>query len=445
MFNYLKKYSSYSFKSITRILPFFLLFFYSCKNNAPIEQKQTKEIIPEEELFIPVSINKCISNAVCEFTSTESFDNSMERFLRRWEIKGASFALMKDGKLVYAKGYGLADEEKNIPMESSHVLRVASVSKLFTAVAIMKLNETGKLSLNSKVFGDSGILNDSLFLNIRDKRMKKIKVIDLLTHKSCISTPLGDPCFNLHLVTDKLNKELPLTMDDMIEYATRCRLRGTPGSQYKYSNLGYVILSKVIEKVTGTDYESYMKDSIFAPIACYDFHLSENFNEDRKENETSYYEVKEAEEYPAVDGSERWALKSNGGNDVKLLSGAGGWTASPAEILRFIAAVDSSITDLNILSKPSLEMMTENPNPIGWSCTKNSWLRSGTMAGTNALVKRQKNGYTWVFVANTSSWQGYKFNSIINRDISRYIARVKEWPELDLFELIENKKQQKRN
>jgi CubicO group peptidase (beta-lactamase class C family) len=411
-----------------------LLFLSSCTNTSP--KNEEKEITEEEKPFIPVSINKYISNADCDYSSTESFDNSIEKFINKWEIKGASFALMKDGRLIYAKGYGFTDEENNIPMESSTLLRVASVSKLFTAVAIMKLIEDGQLSLNSKVFGESGILNDSAFLTLRDKRMKQIKVIDLLTHRSCISTPLGDPCFNLHLVTEKLNKELPLTLDDMVEYATKYRLRGSPGTQYKYSNLGYVILTKIIEKVTGMEYETYMQDSIFTPIYCFDFHLSENFIENRMKNETSYYEVQEAEKYPAVDGSTRWEYKSNGGNDIKLLSGAGGWAASPAEILRFIAAIDSSITDPNILSNPSIELMTENRNPIGWSCTKNAWLRSGSMAGTNALVKRQNNGYTWIFVTNTSSWQGYKFNSIINRDITRYIARVKEWPETDLFEHV---------
>ena len=151
--------------------------------------------IYEEEL--PTPINKLLSNQISNLEETEKLDRQIEKFLKRWEIKGASFAVMKDEKLIYAKGYGWADEEKGERMEVSHILRIASVSKLITAAGIMKLCEDSKLSLDDKVFGPSGILNDSCFQNIRDKRMLKITVEQLLRHKAGFTLHRGDPLFSV--------------------------------------------------------------------------------------------------------------------------------------------------------------------------------------------------------------------------------------------------------
>lgn len=409
-----------------------LLFFSACvkKTNATSQNKETS--------VKNKSINDFISNADCDCTSTQSFDVSVNRFLKSSGLKGASFALMKDGKLIYAKGYGMADEENDIPMESFHLLRVASVSKLFTAVGILKLHEEGQLSLDSYVFGEDGILNDPLFLDIKDEKLKKIRVIDLLTHTAGFSNPFGDACFHVDLVAQRLGKELPLTLDDMVIYASQNRLRAIPGTWYKYSNLGYVILSKVVEKVSGMDYEMYMKDFVFAPASCFDMHLTENKKKNRNKNEVTYYEPNEAEKYPASDGSGRMVYKSNGGNDIKLLYGAGAWCGSAAEILRFVSAIDNDVAVKHLLSDELITFMIQEPHPIGWAHADSlAWKRSGTMAGTNALLKREKDGYTWMFITNTSSWKGYKFNRIIEREIGAYINKVKEWPEQDLYSKVE--------
>lgn len=79
---------------------------------------------------------------------------------------------MKDEKLIYAKGYGWANEEDSTKFEVKHILRIASVSKLITAVGIMKLAEQGRLAMNSKVFGPNGILDTAMFPYYRDKRVK---------------------------------------------------------------------------------------------------------------------------------------------------------------------------------------------------------------------------------------------------------------------------------
>ncbi len=390
---------------------------------------------------MPVSLNRLITNQMSNTSGTEKFDASIRRFMRQWGIKGASFALMRNDSLLYAKGYGYANIADSVECDVKHIFRVASVSKLITAVAIMRLDETGALSVKDTVFGERGILNDTTFLNYRDKKIKWITVEHLLRHTAGFSNPHGDAAFNMDLVARWLDRDLPLTMDDMVEYASKNRLRARPGGWFDYSNMGYIVLSKIVEKASGMPYEQYVKDSILTPMGCYDMHLAQNFASDFRENEVSYYEVKEAEPVPAFNGSDTLVMKSLGGNDVRGLYGAGGWVASPVELLKFVSAIDNCPVKEEFLGSESIEFMTlsnKKCRPAGWSSvTSRDWIRTGSMAGTSAIIKVQKDGYAWVFISNSSSWNGPYLSRQMNRAISRAMSRVKEWPKRDLMELAQ--------
>ncbi len=381
------------------------------------------------------AINLLLDNSMSDFEQTAIFDRSMLTFMRRWELKGVSFALMRNDSLLYAKGYGMARD--SVECDVNHVFRIASVSKLITATAVMRLCEQERLSLSDQVFGAEGILNDSLFRDLSSERMEQITVEHLLRHTSGISSPFGDPAFANYSVAQNLGVDLPLSVDDMVRYATRCRQKARPGDRYDYSNLGYIILGKIVERVSGVSYESYVRDSILEPAGCYDMFIGRNFSENRAANEADYYEVKEAEMVDAYDGSGRRTMKSNGGNNVTLLSSAGGWVASPTELLRLVAAINGDGAKEDILREESIEFMLGNSGkhkPVGWASVHGSeWIRSGSMAGTSALIKRQKDGYTWVFVTNCSAWIGPYFSNHISSNISQAIAKVKEWPQRDLF------------
>ena len=397
----------------------------------------SNEVEPEPET--PTPLHHLMDNSLCEYEETRRFDASINRFMRYWGIRGGSFALMRNDSLLYAKGYGFANTQDSIPCEVRNIFRVASVSKLLTAVAVMHLEETGQLSTQDFVFGEDGILNDSLFLDYRDKKIKKVTVEHLLRHTSGFSNPHGDAAFNMELVAQFLDKPLPLSMDDMVLYATKNRLRAVPGGRFNYSNLGYIVLSKVIEKVSGMPYETYIKDSILAPIGCYDIHLANNYSEGFRENEVTYYEVKEAEPVPAYDGSDTLVMKSLGGNDVHGLYGAGGWVASPVELLKLVSAINKCPIREDFLTPESIDFMTpygKNAKPAGWaSSSAKFWLRSGSMSGTSALIKAQKDGYSWVFISNSSSWNGPGLARQMNREITQALRKVKKWPETDYFAL----------
>ncbi|MGL5682349.1 MAG: serine hydrolase domain-containing protein [Marinifilaceae bacterium] len=383
-------------------------------------------------------INQVINNSDSDLETTISFDKAIERFMREWSIKGASFALMKDDKLIYSKGYGFADEEQQEPMDVMHIFRIASVSKLITAVAVMKLVEEKQISLSDYVFGDNGILNDPEYLDYRDKRVTNITVEHLLRHQGGFSTAYGDPMFNPLDIAREMNTTPPADLSTMIRYILNKRLRYTPGQGTVYSNIGYGILSQIIEKVSGVPYELYVQTNILYPAGCFDMHLGRNTYEDKRKNEVKYYDQHDAALIPACDGSGRFVARCNGGNNIEALYGAGGWVASPSELLRFLCAINKSQNINTILSDETIDYMTFDDTkslPIGWMHTKNNgeWMRTGTLAGSSIMMKQQSNGYAWVFVTNTSCWKGSRFPATISGMIRNAMTRVKEWPERDLF------------
>ena len=414
-----------------------LLIIFTLNRNSYDGTRSVYNPIPQ--ITLPEGINHLFDNSVSELEEMAAFDRTVERFLKRWEIMGASIAIMKDGKLLYCKGFGWADKEQNVPTEVKHIFRIASISKLITATGIMKLYESGKLSLDDKVFGETGILCDSMFSNIKDARIKQITVEHLLRHQGGYSIRAGDPLFNEVSVARQLGVQPPVSFDDMVRYAAETRLRYRPGAGNMYSNLGYVVLSKVIEKVSGMPYETFIQDSILHPIGCWDMHIGYSFYEKRYPNEVRYYEPADTEPVELFDGSGQLVPRCYGGCDLQVLSGAGGWVASPTELMKFITAIDPEDSKPDILQAKTIAYMTETDKaryPIGWMQTtvSDDWKRTGSLSGSSAMLKRQHDGFTWVFITNTSSWAGSRFPSKISAMMKQALTKVKKWSDRDLFE-----------
>lgn len=391
-----------------------------------------------------VSINRFITNDLSNTEQAEALDSYIERFMKRWEIKGGSLAVMKDGRLIYSKGYGWADEEAGIPMSPGNIMRIASLSKLVTATAIMQLCERKVLSLDDKVFGKGGILDCPQFSHIRDKRTKDITVNQLLRHEAGFTMHRGDPMFTTREIIIWEDLDTVPDMDRVIEYALGERLGYTPGHGFRYSNLGYLILTKIVEVCSGMDYEEYCQENILHPAGCYDMHMARNLYEERYPNEVRYYETHDSEPVPAFDNSGDTLWRSYGGSNIEGLLGAGAWVASPSEFVRFVASIDGDPAIPDVLSAESIRTMTCDPDdpyrPIGWvrAGARSDWSRTGTLAGTSALVKKQADGSIWMFATNTSSWKGSKFTRYIDRMYRTASSRVDSWPEQDLYSVRNN-------
>ena len=358
-----------------------------------------------------IRLNLTITNEHSDIPELEGLDKKVRYYMKKWQFKGASLAITRNDSLLYAKGYGWADEEKEVEMQPGNILRMASVSKLLTAVGIMVLQDEGQLSIKDTVFGPSGIPKDTLFTDlIKDKNYYKITVEHLLRHQGGFSR---DPLFSSRDVKAQLHLDHAPEKEDFYKVVLRRRLRVAPGAWPSYSNFGYLLRSEIIEKVSGMEYEKFMHDKVLVPAGCYDMHISGIYYEDKQPNEVRYYshdgDGKFIEEY---NGSGKTVERCYGGNNIPLLSGAGAWCGSPIEIARLVASIDGHPGVPDIISEEAFRQMTEYLDTetfsLGWNDTNpaKGWSRSGTLSGTCALVKHFPDGECWILITNTSTWKG---------------------------------------
>lgn len=371
-----------------------------------------KSIPKPQPLKAPrIYLNDTLKNNMSEIEELAGLDKKVKSFMRQWQIKGASLSIMRNDSLLYSKGYGWADEQKGIEMEPRHILRMASVSKLITAVGIMVLQERDSLSIKDTVFGPSGILNDSLFNGlIKDKNYHKITIEHLLRHQGGFPR---DPLFSSRDVMTQLRLDHAPEKEDFYKVVLNRPVRFEPGTWQRYSNFGYLLLSDIIEKVSGKPYEQFIKEDVLLPAGCFDMHIAGNYYEHKRENEVRYYthegDGKYIEEY---NKSGRIVERCYGGNNIPLLSGAGGWCGSTAELARFVAAIDGKPEVEDIISPESIAQMVEyfdrDTYSLGWNDTtpEKGWSRTGTLAGTSALIKYFPDGECWILITNTSTWKG---------------------------------------
>lgn len=371
-----------------------------------------KPIPKPEPLEAPrIYLNDTLKNSMSEFAELEGLDKKVTRYMREWQLKGASLAIMRNDSLLYAKGYGWADEGEGVTMEPSHIMRMASVSKLITAAGIMVLQDRDSLSIKDPVFGPSGILNDSLFTStIKDKNYYKITVEHLLRHQGGF---YRDPLFSSRDVMRQMQLDTPPVKEDFYKLVLRHKVSFMPGEWQKYSNFGYLLLSEIIEKVSGKPYEQFIREDVLRPAGCFDMHIGGSYYSDRRENEVRYYthegDGKYIEDYT---GNGVMVERCYGGNNIPLLSGAGAWCGSPAEIARLVASIDGRPEVEDIISPEAVAQMTEyfdkETYSLGWNDTDpaKGWSRTGTLSGTSALVKYFPDGECWIMFTNTSTWRG---------------------------------------
>lgn len=362
----------------------------------------------------------------------------IKSFLHRWSIAGASIAISKDGRLIYARGFGVTDTVSKAPAQPFNKFRIASISKLITATAIMKLKEEGKLSLDSKVFGPDGILNDPYFAEPKDKRVYNITVAQLLAHEGGWSQRYGDQMFMPILIAEKMNIKPPVDTRTIVRFALDKRLQYTPGQGRAYSNLGYSVLGLIVEKISGLPYEKYCKQEILEPLGIFDMDIAGNMQSEKAPFEVTYYENSNMVLKPSIYGTGELVTPRYGGNDIRSLGGAGAWIATAPDLMRLLLAVDGFSTRPDILSDQSIRFMTDISNgyaPVGWKATvmDGNWWRTGSFPGSAGMMKRQPDGLAWVVLFNSSAWNGPEIYSYITNMMSRVVSRINPVPDYDLF------------
>ena len=178
--------------------------------------------------------------------STARIDNYVRSELQKQGIPGISLAVIKNGRIILAKGYGLANVEHQVPVKPETVFQSGSVGKQFTAMAVMMLVEEGKINLEDKItkyFADA------------PAAWQNITVRHLLTHTAGTTDYPSDFDFRRDYAEDDLYKR-----------AQTISLAFQPGEKWSYSNLGYVLLGILIHKVSGKFYGDFLQERIFTPL-----------------------------------------------------------------------------------------------------------------------------------------------------------------------------------
>jgi len=399
------------------------------------------EIRTHSEELDTKSLNFRISNELSEFSESKFIEKEANEFLQQWNLAGLTMSIVKDDKLVYAHGFGYSDVEAKQQVTPGNLFRIASVSKLITAVAIMKLVEKKAISLDSKVFGPKAILKDPIFNSVADKRLYNITVRHLLAHAGGWSLSYGDPAFNSLVVLEKTGETGAATMDSYCRFVASRRLHFDPGTRSSYSNMGYMFLGKVIAAVSGKPYEEFVRNDVLKPVGITDMHIGRSFLSERRFNEVKYYESEESPLIPSFDGSGTMVPKPYGGNPIELLSSAGGWIASSIELAKLMAMIDGFRSYPDMIPQNLINQMVVNKDfkgPLGWKVVKDNgdWIRTGSMAGTSAIMKRQSNGFSWVIIINSSSWKGPRLPAYVNYMMGKIEKGVSNWPKHDLFKFV---------
>jgi CubicO group peptidase (beta-lactamase class C family) len=186
----------------------------------------------------------------CGFsTYADNVDDYVKTQMQERHIPGAAIAVVRNGKVVKAEGYGLASVEFNAPVTKETVFEIGSVTKQITATAIMLLAEEGKINLDERI---------SKYLSNAPESWKNVTVRNLLTHTSGIKSYTG--------ISTGFELTKRLKRDQFVKAIGAYPLEFEPGERYNYSNSGYNLLGFIIESVTGKSYWDFVRTRIFAPL-----------------------------------------------------------------------------------------------------------------------------------------------------------------------------------
>lgn len=272
-----------------------------------------------------------------------ALDDWMKAFMTEHAIPGGSLAIVRDGSLIYARGFGLADREAKTPVQPESLFRIASVSKPITAAAILKLAEEKRLKLDDKVLDylrfDPHLEPGAKF----DVRWQDVTIAHCLSHSGGWDRDKSyDPMFQAVRMAKSLKVEFPINPPQIIRYQLGQPLDFDPGERYAYSNFGYSILGRVIEKVTGQSYEDYIREAVLRPLGIERARIGGSLESQRFDGEVKYYVVKDATGISTTGpgAGEAKVPISYGVWRQETLDAHGGWIASAPDLAKFAAAFD---------------------------------------------------------------------------------------------------------
>lgn len=365
---------------------------------------------------------------------------------------------VKAGRLVYLRGFGYADTNTLEVVEPDSLFRLASLSKALTVVTTLRLVEQGRLRLDEPAFPRLHYNTPSYPGASEDPRLKSITIRQLLNHtggwdRDAATNPDGglgfDPTVNWTVRgAQDMGTVAPAGPDTLVRWMLGKPLQFAPGTQYRYSNFGYTVLGRLIEKATGTNYEQvvqqWLRKADITGMRIGGSRLAEKLP-----GEVVYYDSPGSSLttsiFPQDTGPVPWPYNFS----YWAMDSHGGWVASAIDVLRFVTAVDGRASHSNILSAASISNMIARPSPpwgttqepyygMGWQVrnTPDNWWHDGSLPGTRTEMVRAGNGFSWVLLFNTRTDNDSAFFSDMDRLGWQALSAVSTWPTNNLFDAV---------
>ena len=370
-------------------------------------------ITPPEQTEIPISGAAMVGMA--------PFEASVRGVLSKYNIPGGAIALVRDGKLIYARGFGYADVENKTPVQPDALFRIASISKSITSAAIMKLVEDGKLKLSDRVAPIIADLKPAPGATI-DPRWEQVTIRQLLNHAGGWDRekPNGgfDPLDRPFIAAAAVGAQAPASAETVIRYMKGMPFDFNPGEKFAYSNFGFVVLGRVIERLSGMTYEDFVRARVLQPAGANRTRQGKSRLSGALADEVKYYVQGGGLNWPMVQSvfpGEGAVPLNYGGYYLEAKDAEGAWVSSTVDLLRFVTKIDGRDNPPDILSPQLVAEMTSNGQTVcpdgscyyagGWFVrpvqSGATWWHGGDLPGTKAFLVRSYYNVTWVALFNT--------------------------------------------
>lgn len=408
-------------------------------------------LLLDSEAYLPV---KAEANTAHHSREMEKFDEVMKLLMQRCNAPGAQLAVAKGGHIKYFRAFGIANRDSGEAMTTKHIMRYNSFSKFITGTAILKLVQEGKLALEDRPF--------HLLKNLEpprgaivDKRLFDITIQNLLQHTggwNSTSSQIEILTIPAALyASHSLGRPSPPTAQEAIRYMKSVPLDFNPGSAMAYSNPGYMVLGRVIEKVTGMDYGQYVHQHILNPLGLTTFKLGQSQLEYLAANEVRYYGVNGEDTLDlSIFPGEGFVNRSYGLLDYRNADAAGGWTGNAADAVKFMDHIDG-LRQPAVLKEDMVYAMLNAPMPSNRSFPRDSQLdhpkgldvfvnldnngmvksfhHAGGADGAHSLVMRlTQQNITFAYLLNTLPSNILEFLNFSVGNLTQVAESIKNWP-----------------
>ncbi|HEY9791767.1 MAG TPA: serine hydrolase domain-containing protein [Candidatus Obscuribacterales bacterium] len=385
----------------------------------------------------------------------KSLDDKICKLLEQYDMPGCSVAIAKNGHLVAARGYGWSDIQHRQSVQPDSLFRLASVSKILTSVAALKLVQDGKLSLDTKVFP---LLNYAPFpvgRRIIEPRLNQITVVQLLQSTAGFNRERsGDPVFAPYVqeAAAELSPTLRADPEIVIRYWTNThQLDFEPGTRHVYSNLEYAILGRVISAASSESYAEYVRKALLEPMGVHHMRLGKTVV--AAPGEVIYYPFAGQEMNRSVLPNYNGPVPLPYGGDFSMeaMEADTGWIASAPALAKYACTVLGDRKTPSPLSDKIRTFMTERPPLPQWDGAAEyfacGWevnaeqnpmhclvMKQGSLAGCMAFVGRRSDGVTVAWLVNSRPAQPEVFHKAMTLLILDSIDNQLQSDGTDLFD-----------